>query len=107
MCWWLTPGKKTASLVPPSIPTAESGLYWGYRVRVADSLAQVFSECPYESDGGYDISIGTSERGTPIEDILDDLPPFRLSPVSPCSLFTFRIHLLISFLPRPISSSFG
>ncbi|KAK4697251.1 methyltransferase, partial [Phenoliferia sp. Uapishka_3] len=73
------PTKSTplASLVPPSTPTLESGLYWGYQVRVADSLSCVFSECPFESDGGYDISIGTSERGTPIENILDELPPFR------------------------------
>ncbi|KAL8283573.1 hypothetical protein RQP46_005676 [Phenoliferia psychrophenolica] len=72
-----TPASPLASLVPPSTPTAESGLYWGYQVRVADSLSCVFSECPYETDGGYDISIGTSERGTPIENILDDIPPFR------------------------------
>lgn len=65
------------SLVPPSTPTIESGLYWGYQVRLADSLAAVFSESPYASEGGYDVSIGTSERGTPIEGILNELPPFR------------------------------
>ena len=27
-------------------------MYWGYNVRVADSLESVFKECPYE--GGYD-----------------------------------------------------
>ena len=30
-------------------------------MRNANSLSNVFTECPYES--GYDISIGTSERG--------------------------------------------
>lgn len=67
----------TASLVPPSTPTSESGLYWGYRVRVASSLAQVFSESPFPDAGGYSLSIGTSERGTPIEELLTELPPFR------------------------------
>lgn len=65
------------ALVPPSTPTVESGLYWGYQVRLADSLAAVFSESPYAVEGGYDISIGTSERGTPIEGILSDIPAFR------------------------------
>lgn len=65
------------ALVPPSTPTVESGLYWGYQVRLADSLAAVFSESPYAAEGGYDVSIGTSERGTPIEGILSDIPAFR------------------------------
>lgn len=66
-----------ASIVPPTTPTTESGLYWGYQVRVANSLAAVFTESPYADDGGYDLSIGTSERGTPIEEMFPDLPPFR------------------------------
>ena len=66
-----------ARIVPPSTPTSESGLYWGYQVRLADSLAAVFSESPYAAEGGYDVSIGTSERGTPVEGILNDVEPFR------------------------------
>ena len=57
--------------------TFVSGLYWGYAVRSASSLAAVFSESPYQADGGYTISIGTSERGTPIENMLAELPPFK------------------------------
>ncbi|EOA85682.1 hypothetical protein ACJQWK_10857 [Exserohilum turcicum] len=44
-----------------SVPREEGGYYWGYHVRRAASLGAVFSECEYP--GGYDISIGTSERG--------------------------------------------
>jgi hypothetical protein len=36
-------------------------------VRRASSLSAVFEECTYE--GGYDITIGTSERGTPLESL--------------------------------------
>lgn len=49
--------------VHPQAPRTEGGLYWGYTVRQCGSLSSVFTECPYE--GGYDISIGTSERGQP------------------------------------------
>lgn len=68
---------RAARIVPPSTPTSEAGLYWGYSVRLADSLAAVFSESPYVAEGGYDVSIGTSERGTPVEDILSSVEPFR------------------------------
>ncbi|EPE25110.1 alpha/beta knot [Glarea lozoyensis ATCC 20868] len=42
-------------------PREESGYFWGFNIRRAENLSEVFTECPY--DGGYDISIGTSERG--------------------------------------------
>ncbi|KIV89292.1 hypothetical protein PV10_08870 [Exophiala mesophila] len=57
-----------ASAVSPSTPREESGYYWGYTVRSCDSLSNVFTECPF--DGGYDISFGTSERGTSLEDTM-------------------------------------
>lgn len=47
--------------VDPAIPRTEGGYYWGYTVRRCNTLAAVFEECGY--DGGYDLSIGTSERG--------------------------------------------
>lgn len=50
--------------VDPAAPRTEGGYYWGYTVRKASSLSSVFTESPYEN--GYDVSIGTSERGTPI-----------------------------------------
>ncbi|KAJ3525148.1 hypothetical protein NM208_g11767 [Fusarium decemcellulare] len=49
--------------VDPAAPRTEGGYYWGYSVRKANSLSAVFTESPYEN--GYDISIGTSERGLP------------------------------------------
>ncbi|EXJ57682.1 uncharacterized protein A1O5_12472 [Cladophialophora psammophila CBS 110553] len=59
---------KTAEAVSPNAPREEKGYYWGYTVRQCSSLTDVFTECPY--DGGYDISIGTSERGQPLADVL-------------------------------------
>ncbi|KAJ4311609.1 hypothetical protein N0V84_010357 [Fusarium piperis] len=49
--------------VHPAAPRTEGGYYWGYTVRKANSLSGVFTESPYEN--GYDLSIGTSERGVP------------------------------------------
>ncbi|KAF7557491.1 hypothetical protein G7046_g6045 [Stylonectria norvegica] len=50
--------------VNPEAPRTEGGYYWGYSVRRCGSLSSVFTESPYEN--GYDLSIGTSERGTPV-----------------------------------------
>ena len=47
--------------VDPLKPTKDAGVYWGYKVRLAKSLKDVFAESPYE--GGYDCAIGTSENG--------------------------------------------
>ncbi|SCV71617.1 BQ2448_3205 [Microbotryum intermedium] len=66
-----------ADLISPSTPTLEQGLYWGYSVRVAPSLAHVFSSGPYASEGGYDLSIGTSERGVSVQDVLEQIPEFQ------------------------------
>ncbi len=52
---------KDAEPVDPAAPRTEAGYYWGYQVRRASSLTAVFEESPW--DGGYDVSIGTSERG--------------------------------------------
>ncbi|KAM3084033.1 hypothetical protein ACMFMG_001859 [Clarireedia jacksonii] len=56
-----------AEAVSPDGPREEGGYYWGYNVRRAESLSDVFTECGYE--GGYDITIGTSERGISVEDL--------------------------------------
>ncbi|CAD6502114.1 BgTH12-02355 [Blumeria graminis f. sp. triticale] len=56
-----------ADPVSPFEPRDESGYYWGYQIRRADSLSSVFTECTYT--GGYDISIGTSERGSNLESL--------------------------------------
>eukprot|EP00912_Choanoflagellata_sp_UC4_P001578 UC4_evm2s1000 len=59
--------------VAPATPREEDGLYWGYSVRLASCLSEVFSKSPF--DGGYDLTIGTSERGEDIAGL--ELPPFR------------------------------
>ncbi|KAB2569721.1 putative methyltransferase C9orf114 [Lasiodiplodia theobromae] len=57
-----------AQPVDPAQPREEAGYYWGYQTRQAGSLSAVFTECPF--DGGYDVSVGTSERGMPVSQIL-------------------------------------
>ena len=61
-------------VVKPSIPREVSGLYWGYTVRSADNFSSIFTKSPFQ--GGYDLSIGTSERGKNIDQI-DSLPKFK------------------------------
>lgn len=50
-----------AEPVDPTAPRTEGGYYWGFTTRRCGSLSAVFEECAFE--GGYDFSIGTSERG--------------------------------------------
>jgi predicted SPOUT superfamily RNA methylase MTH1 len=54
---------ETPECVHPNVPRTEGGYYWGYSIRKCSSLSNVFTESPYEN--GYDLSIGTSERGVP------------------------------------------
>ncbi|XP_041481350.1 putative methyltransferase C9orf114 isoform X2 [Lytechinus variegatus] len=61
-------------VVSPSAPRLEAGLYWGYSVRLASSLGAVFTGCPFSADG-YDLTIGTSERGTTADEVA--LPYFK------------------------------
>jgi methyltransferase len=53
--------KLKGKIVSPSEPRQRTGIYWGYNVRIANSISQVFSQSPYES--GYDVTIGTSDKG--------------------------------------------
>lgn len=91
----------TAIAVSPEASREEAGYYWGYQIRRAPSLSAVFTESTY--DDGYDVTIGTSERGLPLSSILD--PPLsssssegdtsaRLTPPTPTPNFK---HLLIVF----------
>ena len=48
-------------VVSPSAPREHDGTYWGYSVRMASSIKAIFDEAPFEN--GYDLKIGTSERG--------------------------------------------
>jgi predicted SPOUT superfamily RNA methylase MTH1 len=56
-----------AEPVSPEEPREESGYYWGFNVRKAGGLSDVFTECSY--DGGYDMTVGTSERGVNVEEL--------------------------------------
>lgn len=60
--------------VSPAEPRERAGFYWGYTVRIAESIGNIFTESPF--DGGYDLTIGTSERGT--SSVCD--PEFSLKP---------------------------
>ena len=48
-------------VVSPLAPREDNGTYWGYSTRIATSINEVFEDCEYK--GGYDLKIGTSERG--------------------------------------------
>jgi hypothetical protein len=62
-------------LCAATAPIEELGFAWGYTVRQADSISKVLLDCPYE--GGYDLSIGTSERGKDVSALAADLPEFK------------------------------
>lgn len=55
------PGPIKGTIVSPSTPRETNGTYWGYMTRMASSINEVFDGCPFE--GGYDLKVGTSERG--------------------------------------------
>lgn len=61
------PKKMKGFIVPPNIPRSESGVYWGYNVRLANNLTEALTQGPYED--GYDLTIGTSDKGKSIDDI--------------------------------------
>ncbi|OAA60395.1 deoxyribose-phosphate aldolase [Niveomyces insectorum RCEF 264] len=54
-------------------PKTRAGYYWGFQIRRCDALSTVFTESPYE--GGYDVSIGTSERGMPASQVFPRAAP--------------------------------
>lgn len=62
-------------VVSPAAPREEGGLYWGYSIRLAKSLGAVFTECPYKE--GYDLAIGTSEKGDNVDSVEMDTSNFR------------------------------
>ncbi|KAL7551681.1 hypothetical protein ACHAWF_014872 [Thalassiosira exigua] len=65
-------GTMKGKVVSPTTPRDQDGIYWGYTTRLASSITAIFEECPY--DGGYDLKVGTSERG----DVSIDNPKFQL-----------------------------
>ncbi|XP_039956818.1 putative methyltransferase C9orf114 [Bactrocera neohumeralis] len=59
--------KLRGKIVSPEEPRRETGIYWGYSVRIAHSLAEIFTRGPFA--GGYDLTIGTSDRGTNVHEV--------------------------------------
>ena len=67
------------TVVSPSAPREDDGTYWGFTTRMADSISAVFEQCPFSEDG-YDLKIGTSERGSKsVEEKTFGLPKFKHS----------------------------
>ncbi|XP_005090300.1 putative methyltransferase C9orf114 [Aplysia californica] len=60
-------------VVSPNEPREVAGTYWGYVVRLVSCLSEVFTSCPYQ--GGYDLTVGTSERGQDVNDA--QIPSFK------------------------------
>lgn len=72
------PGVIKGKVVSPAAPREDDGTYWGYTTRLARSIHEVFDGCPYE--GGYDLKIGTSERGDQsVEDDDFQIPKYEHS----------------------------
>lgn len=67
------PKKLKGRVVLPVTPTSETGIYWGYSVRLAANLTEVITKSPYSE--GYDLTVGTSDKGQSV----DDLEPGSLS----------------------------
>lgn len=59
--------KLKGKIVSPSEPRKNTGIYWGYNVRIANSISQVFTQSPY--DDGYDCVVGTSDKGSNVQSL--------------------------------------
>ncbi|KAI8068043.1 putative RNA methyltransferase [Gongronella butleri] len=58
-----------AKVISPKTIPQQTGLYWGYTIRVAESLSQARSETTYKD--GYDLTIGVSDiSGENVQDAM-------------------------------------
>ncbi|XP_065919026.1 putative methyltransferase C9orf114 isoform X2 [Dysidea avara] len=64
----------TGKVVSPNAPRTDAGIYWGYTVRLANTFGAVFTESSYKD--GYDLTIGTSDKGDDIS-AQSELPEFK------------------------------
>jgi len=62
-------------IVSPSYPTQVSGVPWGYIVRTAPTLAEALSPPLTIRKEPYDLLIGLSERGAPINSLPHEFGP--------------------------------
>jgi predicted SPOUT superfamily RNA methylase MTH1 len=65
---------KKPKIVSRRTPTETVGLHWGYTVRQASSFSDVFVSSPLRD---YDLTIGTSERGSSIDSAIESFAPFK------------------------------
>jgi hypothetical protein len=67
----LNSGKRVipGEAVSPSEPRSKLGLYWGYSVRIADSLSDALNSGHWE----YDLKLGTSDKGQDIDKVTSKL----------------------------------
>lgn len=83
--------------VAPNTPRAKYGMYWGYKVRMAKSLHEIFTNCPFKKDGGYDFMIGQSDRGKSIDEVnVKELSVKREADIGPTDA-SARKHVLVVF----------
>jgi predicted SPOUT superfamily RNA methylase MTH1 len=62
-------------VVSSTEPKNKEGIYWGYNVRVANSLSHAITECPHKQ--GYDAIVAIGEGGRSVDDDDYSLPPFQ------------------------------
>lgn len=62
-----TTKKVHCKVVSPTTPKKETGRYWGYTVRIANTLNEIFTKSPFPN--GYDLTLGTSDKGSSIDEI--------------------------------------
>ncbi|KAI9179658.1 hypothetical protein H9P43_004986 [Blastocladiella emersonii ATCC 22665] len=68
-------GFQVGEVVSRRTPREEAGVYWGYTVRLAEGLHNVFNQAPGGSP--YDTKIGTSERGLTVAQVVAQLDAER------------------------------
>lgn len=61
-------------LVPRRAPKTYFGTHWGYDVRLADSIADVLAESPFQ--GGYDLVLSHSDEAKSISNPKFQIPRF-------------------------------
>ncbi|KAB7495490.1 putative methyltransferase [Armadillidium nasatum] len=62
-----TLNKMYGYVVSPDEPRIKKGMYWGYTVRVASCLSEVFKSDRFNT--GYDLIIGTSDKGNDVNGV--------------------------------------
>jgi len=50
-------------VVSPRQPREKHGLYWGYQIRLAKSISDVFKQTSFGAKAQYDLTIGVSDHG--------------------------------------------